>query len=428
MHRPALALILLAACTPPPPGGMDASTPVDGGKADGGKPDAGKPDAGKPDSGTPAIDAGFTNVPIAAWCDSHAWAQCDRDVRCLELGRANIDECISKKLESCDQTAFTRAVAENRLQYLGPKAVECLNGYAKGSCEETPAACEVVFAGRAPPDAGCILPEECNSDGFCYQYDYTCPHKCRGWAAMGASCDGFSVRCRPDEAFCGPYDGGGFSEKCQPLRGLGEDCSEYDSCRVDLACAFVNNVGKCVKRSAVEGEPCGERSGFPFCADELFCRQDTSVTSPPPGTCQRRGGVGAVCSGYGSCLPSLRCGSSFTTSTCGPRLAEGEKCSVYGDCEQGLYCPPKTSRCAKIPGDGGDCTSQGSYFECKSGHFCDFNAPGGVYTCTARRAVGEDCSYDGVCLSNDCNYGALPDGGYGGVCDPKCSQKADGGF
>ena len=138
--------------------------------------------------------------------------------------------------------------------------------------------------------------------------------------------------------------------------------------------------------------------------------------------------LGAVCSGYGSCLPSLRCGSSFTTSTCIARSAEGDKCSNYGDCQQGLYCPPRTSRCTRIPGDGGDCTTQGSYFECRSGHFCDFNSPDGVYTCRARRAIGGDCTYDGVCLSNDCNYGALPDGGYGGVCDPKCSQKADGGF
>ncbi len=418
---PLSLIALLCACSPAPMG-IDASTPEkDAGKADAGKGDAGRPDAGKPDAGP--VDAGFKAVPIAQWCALSALAACERDVRCLELAPANRPECIAKKVETCDQTAYTRAANEGRLQYLEPKAIECLNGYWKGSCEEAPASCEVVFAGLVPPDAGCILTEECNSGGFCYQYDYTCPHRCRGWIAMGQVCDGFGTRCKPDDAYCGVFDGG-TGTRCQPLKGLGEDCVEYDACRIDLTCAS----SKCVKRRAGPGESCGERQGFPYCGDEYFCRQDTSTSTPPPGTCQRRGGVGAVCSGYGSCLPSLRCASSFTTSVCIPRSAEGDKCSSYGECQQGLYCPPRTSRCTLIPGDGGDCTTQGSYFECASGHFCDFNSPDGVYTCRPRHAVAETCTYDGVCLSNDCDYGVQPDGGYGGTCTPRCSQKADGGF
>lgn len=416
-----LWLALLCAC-PAPPGVPDAAVPEkDAGSIDAGRPDAGRPDAGRPDAGLP--DAGFVAAPIAQWCQLQALAQCDRDVRCLELAAANLAECIAKKSEFCDQPAYTRAANESRLQYLEPKAVECLNGYAKGSCEEAPAACEVVFAGKVPPDGGCILPEECNGGGFCYLYDTTCPHRCRGWIGLGASCDGFSTRCKPDEAYCGPADGGG-SDRCQTLKGLGEDCVEYDACRLDLACAS----GKCVKRRAGPGEACGERQGFAYCGDEYFCRQQATTMPPPPGTCEKRGGLGAVCAGYGSCLPSLRCGSSFTTSTCIARSAEGDKCSSYGDCQQGLYCPPRTSRCTRTPGDGGDCTTQGSYFECASGHFCDFNSPDGVYTCRPRQAVSQTCSYDAVCLSNDCDYGALPDGGYGGTCAVRCSQKADGGF
>ncbi|MBS1150034.1 MAG: hypothetical protein H6Q89_1732 [Myxococcaceae bacterium] len=400
---------------PPPDSGASDAGGKDGGRADGGT-DAGKPDAG-------AADAGFLYAPIEQWCQLNALAQCDRDVRCLELAIENRPECIAKKSEFCDQPAYTRAANEGRLQYLEPKARECLNGYAADSCEGVPPACAVVFAGKVAPDAGCILTEECNAAGFCYQYDYTCPHRCRGWIPMGQTCDGFSTRCNPDEAYCGTFDGG-VGERCQTLKGLGEDCVEYDACRTDLTCA--NNL--CVKRRAGPGESCGERQGFPYCTEEYFCRQNTTLTPPPPGTCQRRGGLGAVCTGYGSCLPSLRCGSSFTTSTCLPRLAEGEKCSSYGECQQGLYCPPRTSRCTRIPGDGGDCTSQGSYFECASAHFCDFNSPNDVYTCRPRHANDESCTYDGVCLSNDCDYGALPDGGYGGTCVPRCSQKADSGF
>lgn len=418
---PLILAAILCGC-PPSPSEPDASMPPADSGHDAGKPDAGgRPDAGKPDAGP--VDAGFVSAPISQWCLLQAVAQCDRDIRCLELGAANRPECLSKKSELCDQTAYTRAVDEGRLQYLEPKAVECLNGYARDSCRELAPACEVVFAGKVPPDAGCILSEECNGGGFCYQYDNACPHRCRGWVSMGALCDGFSSRCKPDDAFCGTFDGG-TGQRCQPLKGLGEDCVEYDACRLDLTCA--NN--KCVKRRAGPGEPCGERQGFPYCSDEYFCRQSNGTATPPPGTCERRGGVGAICAGYGSCLPSLRCGSSFTTSTCLPRALEGEKCSSYGECQEGLFCPPRTSRCTKIPGGGGDCTSQGSYFECVSAHFCDFNSPDGVYTCRPRRTNAEACTYDGVCLSNDCDYGALSDGGYGGSCVPRCSQKADGGF
>lgn len=406
--------------------------PIDSGVPDAGPPDAGKADAGKPDAGRPdagPVDAGFVAAPIDQWCRLNAAAQCDRSVRCLSLAAANVPECISSASETlqCDQVAYTRAVKEGRMQYLEPKAIDCLNAYARGSCEDTPPACEVVFAGTVPPDAGCILTQECNSSGFCYQYDYTCPHRCRGWRAMGEGCDGFSTRCKPDEAYCGSDDGG-FIERCLPLKGLGEDCPSYDSCRADLACATVSNAGKCVKRSAGPGETCGERQGFPYCGPEYFCRQNQMAMPIPPGTCERRGGLGAVCAGYGGCLPSLRCSSAYTTATCIPRSAEGEPCSNYGECQDGLYCPTATMRCAKIPGDGGDCTSQGSSYQCASAHFCDFNAPQMLYVCRPRQPVGSACSYDGTCLSNDCDYGSLPDGGYGGSCVPSCSQKADGGF
>jgi hypothetical protein len=414
---------LLLACPGTTPG-VDAGPGIDAGiDAGTSKPDGGKSDAGhKPDAGP--VDAGFVDVPVSAWCQDYGLALCTRDVRCLRLNASNLAECIANKSQYCDQTAYSRAVAEGRLQYLAPKAAECLNAFASKSCEEVPAACAQVFTGEVAPDAGCILTEECNSTlGFCYQYDSVCPHHCRGWLGLGQTCDGFTTRCKPDDAYCGPNDAG-TGNICQPLKGMGADCVEYDSCRAELACA----TGKCVRRQAAEGESCGELSGFPYCHDEFFCRQDNSTSTPPPGSCQARGGLGAVCSGYGSCLPSLRCKSNFTTATCVARAAEGEPCSNYGDCEETLYCPPHTSRCAKIPGDGGDCTSMGSYFECASAHFCDFNSPDGIYTCRPRHALGETCTYDGVCLSNDCEYGVLTDGGFGGTCVPSCSQKADGGF
>jgi hypothetical protein len=91
---------------------------------------------------------------------------------------------------------------------------------------------------------------------------------------------------------------------------------------------------------------------------------------------------------------------------------------------EGLYCPIKSSRCTPLPGDGGDCGPQGSYYACTPGYYCD-GFP--TYLCRPLRALGEPCSYNSSCLSNECEYGAFPDGGGMGYRCVKCSQMADGG-
>ena len=48
--------------------------------------------------------------------------------------------------------------------------------------------------------------------------------------------------------------------------------------------------------------------------------------------------------------------------------------------------------------------------------------------CVAWKTVGQECGYGGECLSNDCEYATLPDGGFGGTCKASCSQRADGGL
>ncbi len=371
------------------------------------------------DAGPP--DAGFQNVTVEQWCDDFATAQCWRDERCLAIDPTHYDDCLARYRSVCDQTAYTRGVNEGRLQYLSQQAADCLNGLSGGSCSALPTACSVVFTGLVAPDGGCILSQECDNTGFCYQYDGTCPHHCRAFVSLGARCDGFSIQCKPDEGWCG-LDGGAYT--CLPQLADGQACSAYDSCVSGSICS--NST--CVKQLAGPGDTCGSNSIYPYCGDEYFCRQDLGLTPPPPGTCQRKGGVGEVCNGYSACLPTLRCSSTYETGTCGAKGNVGDACSNYTDCEDGLFCSPPTGKCAPLPTDGGDCTDHGSFYACRTGYFCDFSTPGGLYVCQAQQAEGGACSYDGQCLSNDCQYGALPDGGYGGFCVASCSQRADGGF
>ncbi|MEW6430009.1 MAG: hypothetical protein AB1730_00765 [Myxococcota bacterium] len=412
----AFALLALSACPAGAPG-MDA-----GGGDDAGPPDAGPPDAGPPrrDAGTP--DAGFTRVDVDDWCAAKGRALCARDVRCGRLSAARVADCEARRGYDCDQPATSRAVAEGRLQYLMGDAVDCLNGYAKGSCTDEPPACASVFTGLVPPDGGCILAAECAPEGFCDLYDGQCPHRCRAFLPRGAPCDGFSARCNPATDTCALGDAG--ARVCQPFAPPDAGCVSWDECAPTHAC--VNN--RCVQRTAGPGEACALTSGYPYCTGEYFCRQEAPVNGVwPPGTCQLRAGLGGACTGPGACLPSLRCSTVITTGTCLPKAALGDNCVNYDDCEDGLYCDGRAQQCKALPTDGGDCSSNGSFYRCAPGYSCAFSATGDD-TCVARRADGADCNYDGLCLSNECTFGTLPDGGFGGRCVAACARRADGGF
>ncbi len=396
-------------------------TPIDSGPGDDDAGfDAGAPDAGRPprDAGVP--DAGFVAAPVDAWCALLAQASCHRDARCGRLGDAGAADCLllATATSRCDQLAFTRGVAERRLQYLESEAVRCLNDYAQGRCTGAPPACESVFSGLVPADGGCVLSEDCNeADGFCNLYDDRCPHRCRGWSAQGQPCDGFFSRCDPLTGSCDQVDGGAV---CVPKKRAGDMCTRYDACGDDMACTG----GKCVTRRAGPGQPCGEVNGFPFCDEEHFCRQAPGATTP--GTCERKAGLGGTCTGPGACLPSLRCSTLITTGTCLAKAVTGEGCIAWDDCQDGLYCDVQSQRCARLPGPGGDCSFDVTGYRCAAGSACAFSATSDD-RCVGWKDVGAACGYSGECLSNDCEYGALPDGGFGGTCVERCSQRADGG-
>jgi hypothetical protein len=399
---------------------------LDGGQGDAGL-DAGETDSGLPDAGPSQRDAGlpdagFTQVPFTSWCAARAEALCFRDVRCGRVSHARMADCRARRALECDQAAITRGATENRLQYVMAEALDCLNGYAKGSCTDQPAACANVFLGLVPPDGGCILPEECTPEGFCYLDDEACPHRCRAWVPRGGACDGFSARCNPSTDTCAPGDGG--ARVCRPFGGDDAGCVSWDECASTHACVD----GRCVKRTAGPGEACATTSGYPLCTGEYFCRQDPPTGGVrPPGTCQLRAGLGGTCTGTTACLPSLRCSTVVTTGTCLKKAALGDSCVNYDDCEDGLYCDGRAQQCRPLPEEGGDCSSTGSFYRCAPGYSCEFSATNDD-TCVRKREDGAECNYDGLCLSNECSFGTLPDGGFGGRCVPACALRADGGF
>jgi hypothetical protein len=388
---------------------------------DAGDDDAGL-DAGRPRPDAGPFDAGFTAVAIEDWCRLDATAQCLRSMRCTRLDATLFNACLTRALMRCDDFALRRSVHEGRLAYAPTAAAACINAYASGSCESTPAACEGLFKGKVPPDGGCALEDECDSaQGFCDLYTFACPQRCLAWLAPAADCSDFRTQCNPATETCQISDAG--TSVCLPHRGPGQACVSFSDCRDDLVC--VSSL--CVAYRAKEGEPCGITSGYPYCDDSTFCRQP-QITNPPPGTCERRPGLGGTCLGYGTCLPALHCSSSLATGVCEPLGKIGDDCSDTYSCQDEMYCSPSTAKCAALPTDGGDCTNRGSSYTCAAGYTCDFSVPSGQYVCSRLRALGESCRYASDCLSNECEYQVTADGGLEQRCSAPCSHLADGGF
>lgn len=383
---------------------------------DAGTPDAGKPKP-KPDAGP--IDAGFASFGVEQWCDMYALARCHRLERCLSLASENAANCIAREKSACDQAAYSSGVDQGRLQYLPQEAANCVNAHGHGACTGTPVQCETVFQGLVATDGGCLVADECQSGNYCLLYENKCPFTCYRYQDVGESCNWWDRQCDPQLGNCKNVDGG---NHCVARGALGGSCQYFSDCQQGLAC--IN--GTCIRQIANEGEPCRENQGYPYCETGTFCRQDFNATGDPidAGVCLPKAGLGGVCAGGDSCATGMRCSSAYATGTCIPLGAVNATCTNYNDCQSELYCDPPSSRCLPLPVEGGDCSSQGSFYRCAPGFYCDYQTD----TCKARLELGEPCSYnDTWCLSNSCEFGTLPDGGNGPRCVESCASRYDGG-
>ncbi len=414
-----VALTIAAGCggasePSPDAGGID--TPEDAG-TDASVPDPGTPDAGEPVVDAGPADAGFAPFPVARWCELYALAVCTRDERCLMLDAQNVDACRIREFATCAQEELSAGVSAQRLQYDDQAAADCINAFAHGSCSKTPAACDAVFEGTVAPQGDCLVGDECQMGSYCNVYSNTCPFQCNAYQPVGAVCNWSDRQCDPEVANCKTV---GSSNTCIARKGAGEACEYWSDCFDAFAC--INSV--CVQYTAQLGETCAHSSGYPGCEADAFCRRPLGKQDGP-GVCQRKAGLGGVCSGYGTCLPGLRCSSNYSTGTCILLGSAGDICWNYNDCREELYCANATSRCTPFPTEDGDCGSDSSGYRCAAGFFCDYQEE----TCHALREIGQPCGYDGACRSGECNFGTLPnDGGTGWRCEDACVARLDGGM
>src|SRR5439155_23105724 len=153
---------------------------------------------------------------------------------------------------------------------------------------------------------------------------------------------------------------------CEGRKDAGESCNYWPSeCGDDFSCdcrlsdpqthVCQTADGVCRKTRAGAGEPCNVVDGYPFCDGVSFCRLGPKQPDAgQPGTCERRVGLGGVCTGYAACLPNFRCSSTFGTGTCIELAGSGQPCTNGVDCTDELYCLSRSSTCQLYPPDGGD--------------------------------------------------------------------------
>jgi len=158
--------------------------------------------------------------------------------------------------------------------------------------------------------------DDCDQDGNCVG---RCADPCLG--ACATDCG--------DDARC--IDG-----NCEPLPGIGQDCSEY-GCASGLVCFFDEGGARC-GRAPELGDDCTEVGE---CAEDLRCDRDPMTGE---GTCVGPTALGSPCTGHTQCASGF-CPAGF----CDELPGEGDSCEGTFACSEGLDCDFDTRVC--VPGD-----------------------------------------------------------------------------
>jgi hypothetical protein len=223
----------------------------------------------------------------------------------------------------CDEKSYCDLMGGIVCKALSGEGTEC---FSTAECQSdlycAPAVGNLKCQPRLAAGRPCTSAAECQAGLFCALVGTAMA--CTAGPA-GQPCDYGSSTC-PAGYFCATHD------VCEPLRTLGEDCSDsFEPCVPELYC---DTSDGCSARPG-EGQGCDYSTP---CAVGSYC--DTSASSPY--YCVARAALGAPCSSstsYGvQCLESYRCDYDSTVSeyVCAEKLGNGESCSYAADCQSGI--------------------------------------------------------------------------------------------
>ncbi|HEX6278108.1 MAG TPA: hypothetical protein VFZ53_33920 [Polyangiaceae bacterium] len=281
--------------------------------------------------------------------------------------------------------ALEAAIDAKTVKYDAEKAARCLDELATRDCSEvnqrTLDACEDALAGTIPLGGECNLDEECEGARIC---------------EVAAQCPG----------------------TCVERYAAGQACTENDECADGLVCSEATN--RCVT-PAGDGQACG--GGIePQCDGGLLCAGEDE-NQGRTGTCHpedqiEEHGIGEACSpSVGDlCEAGLSCviDSLAPTFACQAIAASGGPCGIGfpEQCPVGEYCPISAAElafevlaatCRPLPEIGEPCAERPIDIGAACEPYARCDLPTG--TCLGLRELGESCSSDELCHSNNCEGG-----------------------
>jgi hypothetical protein len=264
----------------------------------------------------------------------------------------------------------------------------------------------------APPvcvavDPGnCTTSNQCADDQFCTNCAYFAGQQdCLNTVGCAWTSSGHCAN------FCGDYNGNavacGTHPECRFQTGTSVCASvcatlsaNPDACDADDLCNFVESFSMCEPTvscwSLLEADGCNAdptcvwNTDFEWCDDRCPTYQDVDSCRANTGCEWNSTACESICES----------GGPLDEEACGTHAAS---CSWnrYGACRDAVQC-------STAGADGNACRALDNCSFVDSGE-CASAGPTATFSCQARRAVGEQCSGDEMCLSNTCadNEGAM---------------------
>lgn len=221
-----------------------------------------------------------------------------------------------------------------------------------------------------------------------------------GTVPEGGEC-GDSVECAA--GYCS-FAAGTCPGGCAPPVAPGSACEQDEQCATGLSCLY----GTCRAPTMVaDGASCNDVTYV--CAPWSYCKG---------GTCAAHEVVGAACTSFDACSPSLTCAfppGTYANGSCATYAARGQPCGGTVACNVFTdYCGAGGT-CVPWPVLGESCAVA---LECRGEAWCDDTLV--VPTCVAYPGPGEECFLAGGCAGeNYCDYGGTTP-----LCAPKKSSGA----
>lgn len=302
-------------------------------------------------AGTGPVEQFAYDMMVAA-CER--WVSCDgeRDAFLVSLshGISNVGECVEWSLARNPLDGFSRAVAEEKAQFLPDDAPLCATRIAEHSCDDLERlldspravvqACQDAYFGLTGLDGICASNAECTAELKCSKaFVSGCSGVCQDSTKLEVLCGVTLEPCAPNQ-----YCAGGTT--CTDILGEGEACETFDECGPDGFC----RAGVCApkKYGFQAGQSCNLFSNI--CALGLNC--DVDAGDGVQGTCAEYRGAGEPCASEFDCNYETFCSND---GMCEPKVDTGS-CDNPAECLSGVcttegQCLSSSQACA-IPPEG----------------------------------------------------------------------------